>query len=131
MSRRTAAYYESHPNNRYWLTRGHKAWRQRVFEKYRGVCVICGKTATQPHHLLGKRAYPKYRLTVENGIALCYFHHRGAAPGVPTAHGSPRLFDEWLAAHLPQVYNWIEDARRDDSPRLLTWREMCLELESR
>jgi len=57
----------------------HKLWREIVFKKAKGKCEYpnCYQEATQPHHLKTKGAYPHLRFDTRNGMALCYYHHKG------------------------------------------------------
>ena len=131
MARKSAGWYKSHPNNRYWIKRGLKAWREKVLARSHGQCVICGKLATNAHHLLGRRAYPQYILTPANGVGLCVRHHVYGAPGEPCAHAAPRAFDDWLRNNLPHTWEWVQQARKCEGKRPLTRMEECLILEGK
>lgn len=50
-------------------------WSRAVRAWYWGECAIGRHAATDAHHLFGKKAYPRLRHDVENGVALCRHHH--------------------------------------------------------
>ncbi len=49
--------------------------RARVFARARGLCEICGDTATQMHHLDGGSGKRREKQAVGNCIALCSTDH--------------------------------------------------------
>ena len=65
----------------YWLERNnpeYKQWRKSVLVRDGYKCKMqnrqcCGKIIV--HHILGWSAYPELRYDVNNGIALCHYHH--------------------------------------------------------
>lgn len=48
-------------------------WRQKVFQRDRYTCQMCGKQGGKlnPHHIRQWSRYPKLRFAVNNGITLC------------------------------------------------------------
>jgi ribosomal protein S27AE len=120
--RRPVSWYAKHPNNTYWRDKADRIWSELVRREWQ-CCPVCGNANIQAHHLLTKGAYPQYRHELMNGIGLCYTHHTAHVPGHPSAHGSPRAFDDWLKEHYPDRYEWLQQARRRDEKRGLTWKE--------
>ena len=116
--RRSREWYRKHPRNKYWRKKAHEAWREQVYAITGGCCAVCGRRGRlDPHHILGKGAYPRYRFAVENGLPLCRFHHRTGCRGHISAHGTPRKFDEWLKEHYVDKWKWLQSARLDaDEP---------------
>ena len=106
MPRKSAAYYNTHPNNKYWKTKAIALWREAVIRRWGDRCIVCGNPNVQCHHGLTKGAHPEYIVNVYNGFPLCYAHHRGK--GKPSAHTSPYAFAEWLAEHFPWRWKWIQ-----------------------
>lgn len=51
-----------------------KLWSKKVKEKFDNKCAICGKGSPHAHHIFS-RGYKSTRWDVENGVALCYYHH--------------------------------------------------------
>lgn len=58
----------------------HELWREIVFLRAKGICEYygCHRKATQPHHIFTKGHSRHLRYDVENGMALCYPHHKGS-----------------------------------------------------
>lgn len=59
----------------------YRKWKVEVFKRYDRKCAICGKKHTDnckliPHHINSWDKYPDERYLVENGIALCEYHHK-------------------------------------------------------
>ena len=122
MPRKSAEYYRTHPNDKAWRNKADHIWSELIRREWPR-CPICGNTNTQAHHILTKGAYPKYRHDLNNGIGLCYQCHVGQKRGHISAHGTPRKFDEWLMEHCPDIYEWMQEARRNDGKRGFTWKE--------
>jgi predicted restriction endonuclease len=51
-----------------------KLWSNKVKEKFDNKCFICGKGSPHAHHIFS-RGYKSTRWDIENGVALCYYHH--------------------------------------------------------
>lgn len=71
----------------YWLRDGetdnrftseYKEWRTKVFERDDYTCQSCGQVGGElnAHHIKPYSDYPKLRIDIDNGIALCYDCHR-------------------------------------------------------
>jgi hypothetical protein len=121
MGRKTAAYYSKHPNAKYWRSKGDKLWSE-IIRAQRG-CVLCNSANAQAHHILTKGSYPQCRHEIQNGIPVCYQHHIGQKRGLISAHGSPMAFMDWLKKNRRWQWEWIQAARKADTPRKLTWKE--------
>lgn len=64
------------PNDRYYDTAKHKAWRAAVLRKAKHKCQECAKygksvAATHAHHIKARLDYPELKHVVSNGMALC------------------------------------------------------------
>lgn len=60
---------------------GYKRWRGLVLGRYNNKCVICGTKKSKnnkliPHHLNSWNSYIDQRLDVNNGVAMCEYHHK-------------------------------------------------------
>lgn len=75
-----------------------KLWSQLVRHKNGGKCVICGEPARDPHHIF-PRARRATRWDLDNGIPLCFNHHRyrGAHS---TEYAYQRDFHKWLEKNV-------------------------------
>ena len=52
------------------------SWAQ-VIKKRDKKCVVCGsKKKLEAHHILQRSLYPKLSFNINNGVMLCYLHHR-------------------------------------------------------
>ena len=62
---------------------GREAFKEQVFSRSGGRCVICGEAAVDAHHILDRRLFPSYDggYYLENGAALCGEHHIAAEEG--------------------------------------------------
>jgi len=58
----------------------HALWREIVFLKANYKCEYfgCYREATQPHHIFTKGHTSQLKYDPENGMALCYLHHKGS-----------------------------------------------------
>jgi 5-methylcytosine-specific restriction endonuclease McrA len=53
------------------VKRKDEEWKLAVFKKYGKMCILSGKTKyVQVHHVFPKKAYPKLRWVIENGVPL-------------------------------------------------------------
>ena len=82
----------------------HKAWRSLVLERDK-CCQICGRTdgRLNAHHLLPKQ-YKELRYDIDNGMILCWQHHKA---GKFSPHQNPIWFYKWLETNRPEVLSWI------------------------
>jgi hypothetical protein len=55
-----------------------KEFKQAVFERDGGKCVVCGAPAVDAHHLMERRLWSDGGYHLENGVALCAAHHLDA-----------------------------------------------------
>ena len=80
-----------------------REWSKQVRERDQG-CVVCGKTDghLSAHHIIPEK-FPEFKLTLINGVTLCYTHHLG---GKFSAHKNAVWFTNWLKTHKPYVYEW-------------------------
>ena len=121
MPRKPVLYYDRHPNNKYWKKKADVLWSMLINSQ--GGCAICGNINTQAHHILTRGSYPKYRHDLRNGIPLCFQHHMAQKRGLISAHGSPLDFMDWLKENRYSQWKWVQEARRDNGKRRITWKE--------
>ena len=67
------------------------------------VCRICGDKKGQAHHIFTRKNFST-RWDLENGILLCFNHHKNMA------HEKPLDFFDWLIKEGGQ--DWIDDLRK-------------------
>lgn len=81
-------------------------WSAEVKKEAGYRCELCGKKsnecALQSHHYYGRR-HRSLRWDIQNGICLCYVHHKG---GLQSAHESP----EWFRGQMIDLrgHNWLK-----------------------
>ena len=82
-------------------------WSFKVRTRDNFTCQICGKKLekryAQAHHIL-PRTLPKVRWDVNNGITLCYNHHK---VGSYSAHNNAIWFTFWLKTNKPKQFKYI------------------------
>jgi hypothetical protein len=57
----------------------YKEWRQKVYKRDHHRCQWPGctlKKKLNAHHIKTWANYPSLRFAIENGITLCYYHHK-------------------------------------------------------
>lgn len=50
-------------------------WRNRVYERCYGRCIMCGSTSSLECHHIIKRRFRNTRWDINNGALLCQTHH--------------------------------------------------------
>ncbi len=73
-------------------------WRKIVIKKagYKCEYPACNNSERlNAHHIYTKGGHEKLRFDPENGMALCYYHHKGARDG---AHNDPEFKNIIIAA---------------------------------
>lgn len=87
-------------------------FRERIFARSLGACVLCGKPAADAHHILERKLYPDGGYYLSNGAAVCEQCHldceytrvsvervRQAAgitdPVLPPGFGLDTIYDKW------------------------------------
>ena len=82
-------------------------WSKKVRERDNWTCQVCRKKLekryAQAHHIL-PRGMKGMRWDVNNGITLCYNHHK---VGIFSAHQNAVWFFGWLNANKPQQLKYI------------------------
>jgi hypothetical protein len=58
------------------LTR--EEFKEQVFARDKGCCVICGTTAVDAHHIIGRKYFSDGGYYLNNGASLCEVHHMDA-----------------------------------------------------
>lgn len=57
----------------------YKAWRKNVYKRDNYTCQWPGctlKKKLNAHHIKTWAEYPALRFVIDNGITLCYYHHK-------------------------------------------------------
>lgn len=88
------------------------AWYYEIIDLWNCRCAVhgCANELDKPHHLLGKKAWPRYRHDLNNGISLCRKHH-------DWAHNKPAEFKQWLMHNYPLILEWMQEAKRAEAER--------------
>ena len=88
------------------MKRADALWYEYQHKQQRR-CAICHEGGVEIHHII-PIGHKLTRFDRLNGLALCPFHHRISK--LLSAHGSPDMFEDWLAEHLPeQYYYWLHN----------------------
>ena len=82
-------------------------WSKVVKRKAGGKCALCPAPAVNSHHNI-RRQNLRFRHDVDNGIALCFRHHRA---GEESAHESPLAFAELFRLKCPEQAEWYDQAK--------------------
>jgi len=99
---------KDNPRSRYWRNKADEAWRQRVLERDRHKCAVCGAEGNgnlNVHHLF-PRSRPDTRHIIPNGITLCPRHHKWSRECSP--HKGPVGFFVWLMRERWSTWAWLE-----------------------
>jgi len=88
----------------------HKLWREIVFLKAGYKCEYygCNNEATQPHHVKTKGHCPHLRYDPDNGIALCYYHHKGRDGAHSDIHFKDKILGKYPGYKAIRTEQWIE-----------------------
>jgi len=85
-----------------WIARENlRIWREAVLKRDNYKCQICRKKDTKlnTHHIIPK-VFKKFQFEVNNGITLCFYHHKGRF----SPHANPIWFAEWLRINRNELY---------------------------
>ena len=82
-------------------------WKKKVKERDKYMCQVCQKKVDgkncQAHHIL-PRGIKGCRWDIENGITLCYQHHK---VGHYSAHLNAIWFAFWFKTNKPTQFRYI------------------------
>jgi hypothetical protein len=82
-------------------------WVKKVKDRDNWTCQVCNKKVTghncQSHHIL-PRQIKGCRWDINNGITLCYQHHK---IGCYSAHNNAIWFTFWLKTHKFSQFKYI------------------------
>lgn len=83
----------------------HKKWREKVLERDNHKCQICKKKdgKLDVHHIIPKQ-FKEVRYDVQNGIVLCFRHHK---MGRFSVHQNAVFFSVWLRVNRRQQYAYV------------------------
>lgn len=87
-------------------TTADKLWSRAVRDDWAGKCAVCGRRETEAHHLIPRTNYAT-RYSIENGIALCFQHHKSDNAVAP--HQNAAGWMEWLEVNHPSRTRWYRD----------------------
>lgn len=79
-----------------------EAWRVLVKLKAGGKCEVCGKKENLNAHHIFTRRNKAVRWCLDNGLALCPFHH--TLNSKFSAHATPVTFHPWLVKNRGQSF---------------------------
>lgn len=73
------------PNDNYYSSKKHRAWRAKVLRRDKYLCQEClrygrKKEATHAHHKKPRDIYPELQYVVSNGRSLCSPCHNKVEP---------------------------------------------------
>lgn len=95
-----------------------ETFRERVFSRDGGECVVCHMAAQDAHHIIERRLFPDGGYYLSNGASLCGRHHIEAeqtnltvekireyagivAPAIPPHFYPDERYDKWGNIYLP------------------------------
>lgn len=103
------------------MIRADAEWADAVKERAGDVCELpevlgydapCGYLSSrgplEAHHVKGKKAFPRLRHDIENGVSLC-------PQGHDWAHANRDLFREWFSRKFPERWARLEAKARRES----------------
>jgi len=83
-------------------------WKDIIRERDNYTCQICGKKINKyahSHHIV-PRQLKELRWDVNNGITLCFNHHK---VGSYSPHQNALWFSEWMMINRPTQYCYLLD----------------------
>lgn len=83
-----------------------RLWSMAILEDWDHRCPVCGKTATNAHHLI-PRQHQATRYELRNGIGLCVRDHIWNPDVSP--HQDAVGWVNWLCFNYPGTYKWYAD----------------------
>jgi hypothetical protein len=83
-----------------------RLWSRAVRHDWADRCAVCGKQATDAHHMIPRTNYTT-RFELMNGIALCTHCHIWHPKLSP--HQNGMAFKEWLKEHHPARIEWFHE----------------------
>ena len=83
----------------------HKEWREKILERDDYKCQICKRITgvLNAHHIIPKQ-FKEFKYDVQNGICLCFQHHR---VGKYSPHQNALFFSLWLQVVKPKQYDYV------------------------
>lgn len=93
-------------------------FREAVFTRDGGACVVCGAPAVDAHHLIERRLWDDGGYLLDNGVSLCARHHLDAE--------TTELSVEYLRAQAGITRVVVPDHLYSDVP-LTKWGDVVLE----
>jgi hypothetical protein len=90
-----------------------KLWSKAVRSDWAGRCAVCGKEATEAHHLVPRQHYAT-RHDLMCGVALCTYDHIWNKHTAP--HQNPSAWEKWLRDNHPSRAEWCQE---NDHPQFI------------
>ena len=103
MKKRSTIRRRKKGSRSYYDGKATELWSARILKRNGGLCEVCDKAATQPHHIIGKKNLT-LKHDLRNGCALCFTHHLG---GNLSAHNDSMWFMNWLHENREADYNYL------------------------
>lgn len=81
------------------------AWREICLTRDKHKCQICGTQSKKPHvhHIIPKQ-FKQFRYDINNGIVLCFNHHK---VGMYSPHQNSLFFCLWLEKNKNEQYKYL------------------------
>ena len=131
-------------NRKQWKEKCDGLWS--IIVRSVGYCEICGRSGAprkdgrpikglDPHHLLGKGAYPQFWHDVNNGVSLCVRCHIWGSEvgGVRIcAHGDIEQltnFWAWIEKNKPATHEWYLENKDNKKSVVVDYEEKYAELQ--
>lgn len=109
------------PKKKTLMNKADKLWSQIIL--LGGNCEICGKPATNPHHIVGRKNM-NLRYDLRNGCRLCFQHHTG---NKVSAHNDPVWFIGWVEMARTEDYIHLLNTRNETVTTTIEWYQEHIE----
>lgn len=89
----------------------HKLWREILYLRAGYKCEYygCHREATQPHHIKTKGHCRHLRFDPDNGMALCYPHHKGSNDAAHSdIHFKDKILGKYPGFKAIRTEQWLE-----------------------
>ena len=79
-----------------------------MFIRDKNICQCCGRKSNRlnAHHINSFARYPSLRTSLNNGITLCYRHHKVWRY---SAHNNAIWFAFWFKSTFPKRFRYLVD----------------------
>lgn len=83
-------------------------WSASVRAAHNHECWACTSPGLDAHHIFGKKAHPRLRYDIENGVALCRTHHQ-------RWHATPVWWRKLFSRVFPLRWDRLQKKARRES----------------